>query len=273
MFQLFAALTAVGGMLPAAVLQSGHIVNFPLKEERVDYRFTGSVFRSYAGGKTAPETRQAQTKGVYSVLITKSGMGWELTGVTKEFSGTSGNEPLTPSELGKAKGGKWSVSPIGTAPRYSWNGKPASPFVLGASTWPLSWAPIKPNAPLKIGDEVWVDFILPMQSILEDDPIGNANIKARLVFDGTTQGAIRCFRFNVRTDLPISVPIKHPEDSTLTLSGNLKLDGEIFVSREDGRVETSNIIYSIKLQLEGPKYEFGFSSAELIATSEFKRLR
>lgn len=268
-----ATLAAVGGILPAAVFQSGHEVVYPLREERIDYRFSGSVLRSYAGGKTAPESRLASVRGTYSVILSASGSGWALTGIVKELTGTSGKQALSASEIAKSRGGKWTISPPGSPPTFALNGKPSLPFVLGAPTWPLAWAPIRPTSPLKIGDEVWVDFVLPMQSLLEDDPIGSTNVKARLVFDGPALGTVRCFRFNVRTDLPISVAVKHPEDSTLTLKGTLKLDGEIFVSRDDGRIESSHIIYSIRIGLEGPKYEFGFSSAELIATSDFKRVR
>ena len=239
----------------------------------MDYKFSGSVLRSYAGGKTAPETRQGSVSGVYSVLLSAKGSEWAVTGLTKEMTGVSGKKPLATFDLGKAKGGKWTISPPGSPPVFTWNGKPSTPFVMGAPTWPLAWAPIRPPAPLRIGDEVLVDFTLPMHSLLEDDPIGSTNLKVRLIFDGSASGSVPLWRFNIRTDAPISLIVKHPEDPEIALRGTLKLDGEIFVAREDGRVEFSRVIYSIRIRLEGEQYEFGFSSAELIATSDFKRVR
>lgn len=258
---------------PNALNQSGHEIRFPLREETIFYEVSGKVVRTYLGGRTAPEVRSGQLEGRYRVQLSRSQGGWTLTGVSEDCVLTSDGKSLSPAENAAAKLGKWTVRLDSKDVSYTWDDKPRPPFVLSLPFWPVGWMPIVPESPLRIGDWTIAVFRLPLQSFLEDDPIGVASLPIKYVFDGPVPGEPPRFRFNVQTTREFDEKVSHPEDPDLKLTGRIQISGTIEVNRRDGRVESAVLRWIADIGLEGPRYSFGFSKCRLNASVNLSRLR
>jgi hypothetical protein len=258
---------------PNAVLQSGHEVRFPLRPEKTLYDVRGRVVRNYIGGKIAPEIRRCELSGTYAIeLIEKSGE-WLLIGASEACTVTDGGKELSPGDSALAKFGKWTFSMKDQNESYTWDNKIRVPSILSLPFWPIGWRPILPAQPLKIGDLTVAEFQVPLQSFLEDDPIGSVSIPITYRFDGPTLTEPPCFRFFVETKVSLDRRIDHPEDRNLKLVGEISIQGVIDVNRTDGRVESASLVWSVDIGLDGPGYAFGFSKCKLTASANLRRVR
>lgn len=200
------------------------------------------------------------------------GEQWAVTGVCQELTGTDGSKPLADSDLRRARLGKW-VATVGGGCRYTWNGEPAVPSALNALLWPIPWRPLEAPGGVKIGDAIEQSFELPLQSFLEDDPIGVHPITLRYVFRGESYLSKEpTWLFDIQADEQIWRAVKHPDREGLTLVGTVKASGSVRIRKADGRLDYARFTLDVRLTLEGEGLPFGvFSSATAVATAEYQR--
>lgn len=258
---------------PNASFQAGHEIRFPLRDEVILYQVSGNLLRTYLGGRDAPEIRRAELQGRYRVHLTTVKGEWVLIGTAEDCVVTVDEKPVSASELAAAKLGKWRVSIESREASYTWDGRPRVPSVFSLPFWPVGWSPILPEESLKIGDRTVSAFRLPIESFLEDDPIGFTILPVTCVFDGPVAGEPPLYRFIVDTSRDFEEKVKHPEDPDLKLVGRIQLAGTIEVNRRDGRVESANLRWTADIGLEGPRYSFGFSKCRLNASASLSRVR
>lgn len=228
--------------------------------------------RQYAGGVDAPPLRAAQLTGTLLLRTEQIGEAWTVTGVCQELSGNDGSKPLPDAELRRARLGKW-LADVGGGCRYTWNDKPEVPSALNALFWPIPWRPLDAPNGVKVGDAIEQRFDLPLQSFLEDDPIGVQPVTMRYVFRGESYLSKEpTWLFDIRAEEQVRRSVKHPEREGLTLVGTIKASGSVRVRRADGRVDYARFTLDVRLSLEGKGLPFGvFSSATAIATAEYQR--
>ncbi len=248
-------------------------MRFRLEESTVSYTVSGSILRTYLGGRSAPETRRATLVGLYRTSTVNDSGAWTTLGTSEDCSLTMDGEPLPARDVSAAKLGKWTVPLAGGRARYTWDGEPRVPSVFSVPFWPVGWAPMTGDLSLKIGDLAIGDFDFPLQTILEDDPIGDERVPIRLRFDGPEAADPPVYRFLVETNTPVDRRVHHPEDPELRLKGSIAISGTIDLNRRDGRVESATLLWLVDLGLEGPGYPFGFSKARLTASTTLKRVR
>lgn len=251
----------------------GHAVRYPLTESTVEYRITGSVFRKYVGGRDAPEVRTADLSGVLVVKTRVANLSWVAEGFWKTLVITQNEVSISKEDHAKAVAGKWTIALPSGSPFYTINGKPAIPNSLSLAAWPFCWLPLTATSAMKIGDEFTAPFSLPLQSFLEDDPIGIMPISLRFRFQGPEREQVPVYQFDLVTSEVFNKKIKHPEDNNLTLTGNMRVTGAISLSRDDGRLESGRLMAALSLGLNGPKYDFGFSKSDSSVSAMYQRIR
>jgi hypothetical protein len=238
------------------------------------YDFTGAISNQYAGGVDAPPLRVAQLTGVLNLKTEAREGQWAVIGTCAELSGNDGTKPLAEQDLRQGRLGKWTATiPADESPVYTWNERPAVPSPLNAVWWPILWRPVDSPQPLKVGESVTAAFSLPLQTFLEDDPIGAIPIRVRYVFQGPSYlTAEPTWLFDVEANEQISRSIKHPERDGLRIEGTVSLRGTLRVRRSDGRMEYGKFNLTADLRLAGEGLPFGtFSSARALVTAEYKR--
>lgn len=259
-------------MAALSTAQGGHVIRYKPHASIDVFTVSGAITRQYAGGVDAPPLRAAQLTGTLLLRTELIGERWVVTGVCQELTGTDGSKPLSDSDLRRARLGKW-VATVGGGCRYTWNNEPAVPSALNALLWPIPWRPLDAPDGVKIGDAIEQSFDLPLQSFLEDDPIGVQPITLRYVFRGESYLSKEpTWLFEIQADEQIRRQVKHPDREGLTLAGTVKASGSVRIRKADGRLDYARFTLDVRLTLEGEGLPFGvFSSATAVATAEYER--
>lgn len=267
--------TGVGLVLTPVLLSpdgaafQGHEIHPKPPENILLYRVRGSVFRRYLGGVKAKEVTTATLLGNF---VVKPLGGSEVEGFSKDLLLTEEGKLLPKSEAILGWGGKWRVSYSGGSSSYTFNGKPRIPHFLNLPLFPFGWAWTKKAEKLKVGTSIEVPFDLPVQTFLEDDPVGTIPVRFVYIFDGEDHTvSFPAFRFRIATNLDFDHSVQHPEAKRLSLRGRISVIGSLILERKTGMVEKSEVTWTGHLMLSGPEYPFGFSKAEFSSTVSFQR--
>ncbi|HWP31391.1 MAG TPA: hypothetical protein VNK96_06680 [Fimbriimonadales bacterium] len=247
----------------------GHDIHPKPPENTLLYRIRGSVFRRYLGGVKAKEVTSATLLGNF--IVKPLGEN-EVEGFSKDLSLTEEGKPLPKGESILGWGGKWRVSYADGSWFYTFNGKPRIPHFLNLPLFPLAWAWTKNAEKLKVGTSIEVPFDFPVQTFLEDDPVGSIPVRFVYIFDGEDHTVpFPAFRFRIATNLDFDHLVQHPEAKGLSLRGRISVVGTLILERKTGIVEKSEVTWNGHLMLSGPEYPFGFSKAEFSSTVSFQR--
>lgn len=258
-------------LLPSRVALQGHEIKPQPLESPILYRVRGSVYRRYLGGVKAKEVTAVTLFGNF--VVKPSGEN-EIVGISKDLSLTEEGKPLPKSEAILGWGGKWRVSYTDDSWVYVFNDKPRYPHFLNLPLFPLGWAWTRKAGELKVGANVEVAFDLPVQTFLEDDPVGTVPIRFIYIFDGEDHSvSVPAFRFKIATNLDFNHPVQHPEAKGLSLQGRISVVGSVILERKTGIVEKSEVTWMGHLTLSGAAYPFGFSKAEFSSTVSFQRVK
>lgn len=257
----------------AASSAVAHDLTYALKESEIKYSFRGEVVSSYVGGIHAPPSRQVEITGTYVLKTEKRASGkWVVMGLTKGLNATKSGKPLAKDEAELPLRGIW-TQVLGGESMYTSNGVAVLPSVLNAPLWPIAWMPLSPEKSLTIGEEFTQQFDFPLQSFMEDDPLGRISVPLVYVFNGPEHIGSETYSVFLRTVEEIDKPVKHPEDPNLNLRGKIMIDGRFSIARGDGRIESASVIMGVELALQGPKYPFGFSKARASVTANLQRIK
>lgn len=258
--------------LPLSQVADGFTVQYKRVASEVRYQFRGQMLTVYAGAIDAPPSRAVDMAGTL-ILRTEQRPGnrWVVVAVTDGIKVTRAGKPVPKEESHLALKGTWTQT-VGGSATYTAKGLAVLPVAFNAPLWPMAWAPIAADKGMKVG-EVWSSiFSLPAQAFLEDDPIGWFGIPLNFVFNGQDPINKNLYSISLKTSHDFNDPVKHPEAKDLFLTGNVLLDGRIKTRKDDGRLESANVIFSFDIGLTSDAYEFGFSKARGSVTAVLDRI-
>ncbi|MEO7454202.1 MAG: hypothetical protein ABIV13_05500 [Fimbriimonadales bacterium] len=259
--------------LASLVLAQGHTVEYKRVADLVKYDFRGQMLTTYAGAIDAPPTRQVDINGTL-VLKTEARPGGRWVVVTN-FSGlkaTRSGKAIPAAESKLAFKGIWTQT-LGAGASYTADGKAILPVAVTAPLWPISWMPIAAGKGMTVGESWDAVFTVPAQAFLEDDPVGWFPVSLSFVFNGQDPFDKTLYGFALKSNRSIDEPVKHPEAADLRLVGNVLVDGRLKTRKDDGRLQSANVIMSYDLMLTNDEYPFGFSKARASVTAVLERLQ
>jgi hypothetical protein len=251
----------------------GHTVAYKRVADEVPYTFRGQMLTTYAGAVDAPPSRQIDVGGTL-VLKTEARPGgrWVVVADTAGLKATRSGKPAPREESHLAFKGVWTQT-VGGGATYTANGKAVLPVAFNASLWPISWMPIAPDKGMTIG-ETWSNpFSVPAQAFLEDDPIGWFAVPVTFAFNGPDPFDKTLYSLSLKTTHQLDEPVKHPEVKDLRLNGTVLFDGRLKARKDDGRLQSANVIMSYDLTLTNDEYPFGFSKARASVTAVLERIK
>ena len=251
----------------------GHTVQYKRAASVVKYDFRGQMLTTYAGG-FFNEFPDSVTIAGTLVLKTEARPGgrWVVVADTSGLKATRSGKAVPKQDSHLAFKGTWTQT-VGGSATYTFNGKAVLPTAFTAPMWPISWMPIAADRGMTVGDSWNTQFSMPAQAFLEDDPIGWFNVPISFVFNGPDPFEKNLYSLSLKSTHSFSDPVKHPEVPDLMLTGGVVFDGKLKTRKDDGRLESANVIMSYDLTLENEEYPFGFSRARASITAVLQRIQ
>jgi hypothetical protein len=251
----------------------GHTVTYKRVADEVKYDFRGQMLTTYAGAIDAPPSRQVDIGGTL-VLKTEPRPGgrWVVVSDVSGLKATRSGKAIPAAESKLAFKGVWTQT-VGDTATYTAAGKAVLPVAFSAPMWPMAWMPIAADKGMAVGDTWDAVFNVPAQAFLEDDPVGWFAVPLNYVFNGPDPFDKSLYAMSVKANHALDQPVKHPEAADLRLTGTVMVDGRLKTRKDDGRLQSANVIMSYDLMLTNDEYPFGFSKARASVTAVLERIK
>lgn len=258
---------------PIVFEPQGHPVQFKRVADSVKYDFRGQMLTTYAGAVDAPPSRQIDIGGTL-VLRTESRPGgrWVVVADTAGLKATRSGKDVPKADSHLAFKGTWTQT-VGGGATYTAAGKAVLPVAFNASLWPITWVPVAADKGMTVGESWETLFSMPAQAFLEDDPIGWFAVPVSFVFNGADPFDKNFYSLSLKSSHTFDEPVKHPEARDLKLVGNVLFDGRLKTRKDDGRLQSANVIMSYDLTLTNDEFPFGFSRARASVTAVMERIQ